>query len=410
MIFLPKPYVEVLKRRDFFILTLVILVGQIASAFLILSLIVSVYSRTGSNLGVSGVILSFAIPAFFLMAFSGLIADIFDRKRTILLANLIIAFVVFVILLTEKAVFASIPLSFLYFAGNSFFIPASSAATAQLVKRSQLLVANTIFIFVLAGGVLFGFFAASLVHFLFDNMATLIVCELLLILAVVLSLLLPPLPPSGARKVSILKTIKHIGGGFVYIMKAKVIWFFFLTFAVMQGVIIFAVTLAPGFFRDVAGLSIDTSPMFVLPPIAVGVIAGALLINRLKNREGMLVSIGVWTLGLALLALGLMIRLHLVIDGLLVLFLVPFLFLLGFGVMVVMIASRTVMQKGIPHNHQGTVFGANIILASFLAVIMSPLAVLMEDIFGYVNLLILGGVLFLAASLVFAHIGSRWKF
>jgi len=94
----------------------------------------------------------------------------------------------------------------------------------------------------------------------------------------------------------------------------------------------------------------------------------------------------------------------------LILFLVPFLFLLGLGVMIVMIASRTVVQKGIPHNHQGTVFGANIILASFLAVLMSPLAVLMEDIFGYVNLLILGGASFLAVSLVFAYIGSRWKF
>jgi len=410
MIFLPKPYVEVLKRRDFFVLTLVILVGQIASAFLILSLIVSVYSRTGSNLGVSGVILSFAIPAFFLMAFSGLIADIFDRRRTILAANIIIAFVVFIILLTEKAVYASIPLSFLYFAGNSFFIPSSSAATAQLVKRSQLLVANTIFIFVLAGGVLFGFFAASVIHYVFDNTATLVVCEWLLILAVILSLFLPPLPPTRVRRISFSKTIGHIGEGFVYIMKAKIIWFFFLTFALMQGLILFAVTLAPGFFRDIVGLSIDKSPMFVLPPSAIGVFVGSFLINRLKDREGMLVTIGIWALGLALFVLGFAIKLHLVIDGLLMLFLVPFLFLLGFGVMIVMIASRTVMQKGIPHDHQGTVFGANIILASFFAVLMSPLAVLMEDVFGYVNLLILGGVLFLAASLAFAYIGSRWKF
>src|SRR3989344_4731264 len=129
MIFLPKPYIEVLKRRDFFILTLVILIGQVASAFLVLSLIVSVYTRTGSNFGVSGVILSFAIPAFLLMAFAGLVADVLDRKKTILAANIFIAFVVFIILLTEKVVYASIPLSFLYFAGNSFFIPASSAAT-----------------------------------------------------------------------------------------------------------------------------------------------------------------------------------------------------------------------------------------------------------------------------------------
>ncbi len=410
MLFLPKPYVKVLSRRDFFILTLVILIGQIASAFLVLSLIVSIYTKTGSNLGVSGVILSFAVPAFLLMAFSGLIADIFDRKKTILVANTVIAFVVFVILLTEKLVYASIPLSFLYFAGNSFFIPASSAATAQLVRRSQLLIANTIFIFILAGGVLFGFFAASLVQYFFDNMATLIVCEMLLILAIIFSLLLPPLPPRSARSISFVKAIGHVRKGFVYIMRARVVWFFFLTFALMQGIIVFAVTLSPGFFQDVVGLSIGTTPIFVLPPIGAGVVFGVLLINRVKNREGMLVSLGVWTLGVALLTLGLMIKLHLTIDGLLILFLVPFLFLLGLGVMIIMIASRTVIQKGIRHDHQGTVFGANIILASFMAVLMSPLAVLMEDVFGYINLIILGGVLFLGASLVFAHIGNKWKF
>jgi len=410
MVFLPEPYVKVLSRRDFFILTLVILIGQIASAFLVLSLIVSVFTKTGSNLGVSGVILSFAVPAFLLMAFSGLIADIFDRKKTILVANTVIAFVVFVILLTEKVVYASIPLSFLYFAGNSFFIPASSAATAQLVKRSQLLVANTIFLFVLAGGVLLGFFAASIIQYFFDNLATLIVSEMLLILAVIFSLLLPPLPPRRVRNSSITKAISHVGSGFVYIMKARIVWFFFLMFAAMQGVIVFAITLAPGFFRDVVGLSINTAPMFILPPIGLGVIVGVLMINRVKDKEGMLVSLGVWTLGVALLTLGLMIRLNLTIDGLLMLFLLPFLFLLGFGMMIIMIASRTVIQKGVRHDHQGIVFGANIILASFLAILMSPLAVLMQNIFGYINLIILGGVLFLAGSLVFAYIGSKWKF
>ncbi len=410
MLFLPKPYVKVLSRRDFFILTLVILIGQIASAFLVLSLIVSVFAKTGSNLGVSGVILSFAVPAFLLMAFSGLLADIFDRKKTIVVANTIIAFVVFIILLTEKVVYASIPLSFLYFAGNSFFIPASSAATAQLVRRSQLLIANTIFIFVLAGGVIFGFFAASLIQYFFDNSATLIVCEILLILAVIFSLLLPSLPPRRAKTISFFKAMDHVKRGFVYIMKAKIVWLFFLSFAAMQGVIVFAGTLAPGFFRDIVGLPINTSPVFILPPIGVGVATAVLIINRIKNREGMLVSLGIWTLGVALLTLGLMIKLHLTIDGLLILFLVPFLFLLGLGMMIIMIASRTVIQKSVRHEHQGTVFGANIILASFLAVLMSPLAVLMQGIFGYVNLIILGGALFLAASLVFAHIGNRWKF
>ena len=113
---LPNSYIQILKRREFFILSLVIFIGQVASAFLVLSLIVSVFLKTGSNLGVSGVIISFTIPAFFLMAFAGFFADALDRRKIIILANFFIAFVVLVIILTQNAVYASIPLSFFYFA------------------------------------------------------------------------------------------------------------------------------------------------------------------------------------------------------------------------------------------------------------------------------------------------------
>ena len=149
MFLLPNSYIQILKRRDFFILALIIFVGQAASAFLILSLIVSVFLKTGSNLGVSGVIVSFTIPAFFLMAFAGFFADALDRRKIIILANIFIALVVLVIIVSQSAIYASIPLSFFYFVGNTFFIPASSAATAQLVSKDELLVANSIFIFTL---------------------------------------------------------------------------------------------------------------------------------------------------------------------------------------------------------------------------------------------------------------------
>ena len=171
-----KKYLNLLKNRDFFLLTLIIFIGQLASAFLVLALIASVYKQTGSNFGVSGVILSFAIPGFFLMAFAGLVADIFDRKTIIVVANFVIMLVVLVILLSGQVVYASIPLAFLYFAGNSFFIPASSAATAQLVKKPQILVANSLFIFALAGGVIFGLFAAAVLSFFAGSEAVLIIC------------------------------------------------------------------------------------------------------------------------------------------------------------------------------------------------------------------------------------------
>ena len=151
--------------------------------FLMISLISSVFQKTGSNFSVSGIILSFTIPSLILMAASGLAADLVDRKKLIILANSVIAAVVVLILLTLDKVFLSIFLSFLYFAGNTFFFPAISAASAQIVKKSQLAVANSVFIFTLAGGQLAGLFFGSVSLFLFGHVATLIICEIFLILA-----------------------------------------------------------------------------------------------------------------------------------------------------------------------------------------------------------------------------------
>jgi len=74
-----------------------------------------------------------------------------------------------------------------------------------------------------------------------------------------------------------------------------------------------------------------------------------------------------------------------------------------------MIASRTVLQKKVAHSFQGSVFGANIILAAFLSSLMSPLAAAVEVLIGYVNVLIYLGIVLLLISFVMGFIGKRWK-
>ena len=77
---IPRHYLALLSNRDFFLLISIIFIGQLATSFLMLSLVVSVFAKTGSNFGVSGVVLSFTVPGFLLMAVAGLSADIIDRK------------------------------------------------------------------------------------------------------------------------------------------------------------------------------------------------------------------------------------------------------------------------------------------------------------------------------------------
>lgn len=411
MFLLSDPYVKLLKRRDFFILSLVIFLGQATSAFLVLALILSVFLETKSNAGVSGVILSLTIPAFFLMAFAGLFADTFDRRKIIIIANFFIALVVLGILFLQNvAVYASIPLSFFYFAGNTFFIPASSAATSQLVSKKELLIANSIFIFNLAGGVIFGLFVASLVYFFFGGQITLAICEVLLIVAAIFSLFLPKLLPSEKVKISLADRIKSIWSGFVYIFQANNLWLFFVIFAAIQGVVFFGITLAPGFFTEIIRLSIAKAIIYIFPMTGIGVVAGVYFIQKTKLRELVIMSLGSMIVGLTLIVYGLTIKLQVLPLLVIKLLSAPFLIFLGLGIIIIMVASRTVIQKKVPHRHQGIVFGANIILASVIATIMSLLAVIFEVVFGYLGSFVLGGTGLLMLGLVFSYLENKWKY
>src|SRR5579872_1221200 len=138
----PKSYVNALSQRNFLVLIVITLLGQLATAFLLLTLIISVYLETNSNFAVSGVILSSTLPGFFLMAFAGLCADLFDRRKIILIANAIIAAVVFLIINSIGDLDTVIPLTLVYYGVNSFFMMAAAGASAQLVKKETLLPAN----------------------------------------------------------------------------------------------------------------------------------------------------------------------------------------------------------------------------------------------------------------------------
>lgn len=409
MFSVPRGYIEVLKRRDFFVLCLMILFGQLATAFLILSLIVTVFQKTGSNFGVSGVILSFTVPALFLMAVAGVAADIIDRKKIMVVSYTLIALVVLFILISHHSVAASIPLSFLYFAGNTFFIPSSSAASAQLVRKEQLLAANSVFIFILSAALLSGFFIASIIQFFFGSTTTLFVCLGMLTISIILGLTLPKLQPVSYNHPSIIKNVKILLYGFKLIMRSKAVWYFFVMFALIQAIVLFGVTLAPGFFSEVIGISIDKSPILVMPLIGFGVVLGSWFIHKPGMREGFLVALGLSIIGLFSALLGLILKVDSESANYIFL-IVAYLILVGFGAVVTMIASRAAIQKEVPHSHLGVVFGASMILTSFLSAFFSPIAALLEALFGYINIFIYGGLVFLVIAAVYAHLSTRWKF
>lgn len=407
---LADAYTQTLKNRDFLILSLIVFLYQAATAFILLVLVLSVYAQTGSNFSVSGVIVSFATPGFFLMAVAGFVADIVDRRKLIIGANIILVLVVFLLLESVSKVHTSILLSFVYFSATSLLLPTTSAAVAQVAARRQIVSANSVYVFTLTGGQLFGFFASSFLIFFLGSIWTIVVSGILTLTVIWLAFLLPPLLPQRNSSETVLKRIISILEAFIYVLRRKIIWFFFLVFAFFQGLIAFGITLAPGFFNDIVGLSVEKSLVVLFPLVAIGVILGVMFVQNPKIRESYFVALSLLVIGLTSAALGFLIKFHLLSGRFLLLPIFVFLPALGFGVIISQIASRAVLSRIVPNSVQGTVFGALVVLAAFSAGVMSPLAAGLEALLGYVNILILGGAVFAFCSVLLVQAGRRWKF
>lgn len=406
---IPKTYAGLLHYRDFLILSLVIFLFQATTAFVLLSLIVSAFSKTDSNFAVSGVIVSFVSPALLFTAVAGLFADLYDRKKIFILVNIVLSALVLLMILFKGNVYFLFLLSFLYFAVNSFFLPTASAVSAQLVPKSKLLISNSVFIFNLALGQIAGFFIAAVVHFLFGPIWNLVICEIVTVVLIWLCTLLPPLFPRVSGKASVVGVLKEIMAAFYYIFSKKTIRIFFIIFVMVQGIIAFGVTLGPGFFDDVVGISIRKSPVFVLPLVAAGAYIGMSISNKLK-RESFLVVLGLGAVGGATTTLGILLKYSLIYGFSLIAFVAVFLIILAFGIVTSMIAARTVLQKKIAHNFQGSVFAASIILGALFASVLSPISAELEKLYGYVHLLIYTGIALSVFSAALLYIGGKAQF
>lgn len=403
-----KTYLNLSANRNFLVLVATIFVGQIASAFLLLFLITEVFAKTGSNFGVSGVILSLSVPALLLMTIAGFVSDLFDRRKIIITTNIFITLVVMAAILFRESVVLLITLSFLYFAGNSFFFPAITATTGQLLKKKELMHGNSLFFMVLAGGQVFGLFLAAVVQFFFENIWSLVICESLLVVAAILPFFLPRLLPRRNALISVFSTLLDIFRFFRYLFRAKTIWFYFFMFASCQGIVSFGGTIAPGFFDRVVGLTVEQSPLLIFPTTGLGLILGAIF-SHFKIRESFMVILGFFVLGLGTALLGFFagktnIQLNLILGSGL------FLIGAGFSVIVIMIASRTIIQKRVEHRYQGSLFGTNFVLSSLIASIASPSAAALVAFLGYANVLLAGGLTFISIAILISVIRRRWAF
>ena len=139
---------EVLKNRNFFFLWLGQIISQLGDRFGQMAIIgyISI-GAPGSGMQLAKLLSFTILPVFIIGPVAGVYVDRWDRRRMMFISDLLRAMLVMVIplfLLTKKSMPLVYFLIFLVFSIGRFFVPAKLSIIPELVKKEDLLIANSL--------------------------------------------------------------------------------------------------------------------------------------------------------------------------------------------------------------------------------------------------------------------------
>lgn len=118
-------------------------VSRGGDAFNTVALVVLVFERTGSGLGVAGAVMFEVLPVLLLAPVAGLAADRFLRRSVMIRADVFRAVVALVLVVATDSVGVAYGVSFALSAGAVLFNPAAGSLLPDVVAEDDIVTANS---------------------------------------------------------------------------------------------------------------------------------------------------------------------------------------------------------------------------------------------------------------------------
>jgi MFS family permease len=407
-------HVGLLRNRAFLAVWGAQILSQTAANAVTSALIILVAEITHSNTSSSILILLAIIPAVLFGIGAGVLVDRTDRRFVLVVTNALRGVAVLPLLFFGTDVTVAYVVNFLVAAVTIFFVPAESATIPGIVRRRDLMVANSLFTFTFNGSFLLGFIilapiAVSLYGF--DFLWSVVAA--MFGIASVLCATLPASPPpqKAAHLISaelaeraFTETRQGISEAFHYLRATPLVTWAMVYIALTYTLVAVAGALAPGFVREVLKLG-ERNVVVLVAPAGLGVVLGLGVLNAIGGRmtRANAIGTGLMVVGLALLVLAaarplaevFSSRLGGVLGEVLPFFIgmvsVTALFF-GVAYAFITVPAMTLLQEQLRDDIRGRVFGVlNMLVSifSFLPLIfVGPLA----DIWGVAPVFVLAAV------------------
>jgi MFS family permease len=408
-----------LRNRAFLALWGAQILSQTAANAVTSALIILVAEITHSNTSSSFLILLAIIPAVVFGFAGGVIVDRSDRRFVLVVTNAARSLAIVPLVLWGESVTTAYLVNFLVATVTIFFVPAEAAMIPSIVRKKDLLVANSLFTFTFNGAFLVGFIILAPIIVSISGFYVLwFTIITMFLVASLLCLTLPRPAPRTAKLLTVevaeqavSETRKGIADAFGYLRGTPLVTWALVYIALTYTLVAMAGALAPGYVREVLRLG-ERNVVVLIAPAGIGVVFGLGLLNVVSRRIGRPHAIGSGLLvtGVALTVLALARPLVDVfaesrfggavvsLGGALPFFIgIVSVTAFAFGVSYsfITVPAMTLLQEELPEDIRGRVFGvlnSLVSIFSFLPlIIVGPIA----DVWG------IAPVFLLAALLVF---------
>lgn len=417
-----KPtFSSVYKNRGFRSLWINQVLMQLAINTLNFALILWVFKLTDSNFAVSGLLLAIYLPAFLFGLYAGVLVDRIDRKRLIILVDLLLAAAFFIFPFIRGSYPLILLNIFLINSLTQFFTPAEGSAIPLVVKKKQLFIANSLFTFTLYAAFMVGFTMAGPILNNFSISPIFNLGGALLILAAVFSQSLPRLKTTikddGLRIWEVVgletkETFRFIKGKLPVATAIALM-------AVVQGVIGILAVLVPSYMERVLKVHATDASLFLMLPLGLGMISGALIVGQFFHSvpRRMIVIPAIIAAGILLFGVGIApdvakaldattlpdrirhLRYFLNAPSLASTFAIGA-YLLGMATVAIIIPSQTILQEQTSDQNRGKILAVLAVLMNAFAAVPVILAGGLADLFGVQPIFLsLGVIIFLIGIL-----------
>ena len=410
---------RVFSQRSFLLLWIGEVFTQVATNLFNFFLIFTVYSVSHSNTAVSGIVLTFTIPAILFGSIAGAYVDRWDKKKVLIITTSIRAGLLIILAFNLNNLFMLYFISLLISILFQFFIPAESPMVPLVVKKELLLHANGLFSLAIFGSVLVAYVLSGPLLILFKPVENVLLFAGMLILGVIFTFFIKPHSTKRSlqkqaklKQINVFRSLKQT---LALVHHTRAITHSLFLLSLSQILILILAVIAPGYASQILGIPVEQFPIIFVTPAALGMVIGSVVLVNVfhSHPKQKMITAGILLSGVAMLLLPFgskvasreivqTINLYLphVFEISIFHIMVVLAFILGLANSLVFVPANTQLQENTSEEIRGKIYG---FLNTFIGLMsLIPIIVVggLSDLFGVGTVIVGIGVCLLILGVV----------